>query len=101
MSANLSNSSEEVISLMVDIVEFVASPNITKSVETEGEFFFNIVSNMLDTDIGSNTVENQTASSAARFVLFTRFYQPLLSVPYKPPNHKIFIFQAIIHHVDD
>ena len=53
---------------MVDIVEFVADPNTKKTVEKEGEFFFNIIDNMMNVNLGgaeatqSDISENKTSS---------------------------------------
>ena len=68
LSENLDNSTDEQISLMVDIVEFVADPNTKKTVEKEGEFFFNIIDNMMNVNLGgaeatqSDISENKTSS---------------------------------------
>lgn len=48
LSENLENATDEQIGLMVDIVEFIADPATPKELVKEGEFFFDIVNNMMD-----------------------------------------------------
>ena len=48
LSENLENSTDEQIDLMVGIVEFIADPATPKELVKEGEFFFDIVNNMME-----------------------------------------------------
>lgn len=59
----------EVVSGVTDILEHIAQPNTTKRVDSEGEFFFNIISSMMDFNSSSlnSKVGNQTQSSSSRY----------------------------------
>lgn len=47
---------------MVDIVEFVANPETPKTVEKEGNFFFEIVSNMMNVNLNPTKHDIQRRS---------------------------------------
>lgn len=60
ISKDLDNSTDEAINLLTDIVEFVASPNTSKSVEDEGTFFFDIIDNMLNVELNAEEKPDST-----------------------------------------
>lgn len=68
---NITEPDDQVVSGITDILEHIAQPNSTKSVDKEGKFFFDIINSMMDFNASSlNTkVGNQSQQSSSRLVI--------------------------------